>query len=59
MKIKMTVIYGDEICEDLKEAFGCDTDEELLGAFKMTMAQALAAEAIDSEDLPIKCELIN
>lgn len=59
MKIKLTVIYGDEICEDLKEAFNCDTDEELLGAFKMTMAQALAADGIDSDDLPIKCELID
>ena len=59
MKIKMTVIYGDEICEDLKEAFNCDTDEELLGAFKMTMARELAAEAVDSDDLQIKCELID
>lgn len=59
MKIKMTVIYGDEICEDLKEAFNCDTDEELLGAFKMTMAEALRAEHIDSKDLPIVCELID
>ena len=59
MKIKMTVIYGDEICEDLKEAFNCDTDEELLGAFKMTMAEALRADRIDSADLPIKCELID
>ena len=59
MKIKMTVIYGDEICEDLKEAFNCDTDEELLGAFKMTMAEALRADGIDSTELPIKCELID
>ena len=59
MKIKMTVVYSDEICEDLKEAFNCDTDEELLGAFKMTMARALAAEAVDSDDLQIKCELID
>ena len=60
MKIKMTVIYGDEICEDLKEAFNCDTDEELLGAFKMTMAQHFsAAEAVDSNDLQIKCEIID
>ena len=59
MKIKMTVIYGDEICKDLKEAFNCDTDAELLGAFKMTMAQALAAEAVDSDDLQIKCEIID
>ena len=59
MKIKMTVIYGDEICADLKEAFNCDTDEQLLGAFKMTMASALAAEAVDSDDLAIKCELID
>ena len=59
MKIKMSVIYGDEICEDLKEAFNCDTDEQLLGAFKMTMASALAAEAVDSDDLQIKCEIID
>ena len=59
MKIKMTVLYGDEICEDLKEAFNCDTDEQLLGAFKMTMAQALKQEAVDSDDIEIKCELVD
>ena len=59
MKIKMEVVYGDEICECLKEAFNCDTDEELLGAFKMTMAEALRQESVDSDDLNIKCELID
>lgn len=59
MKIKMTVLYGDEICEDLKEAFGCDTDEELLGAFKMVMAQALRQESVDSDDLSITYEKID
>jgi hypothetical protein len=59
MKLRMTVIYNDEICEDLKEAFNCDTDEQLLGAFKMVMAQALRQEACKDEDIVITCEIVD
>ena len=59
MKLKMTVIYGDEICESLKEAFNCTTDEELLGGFKLVMAQALRQEAYKDEDISIVCEKID
>ena len=30
MKLKMTMIYGEDLCEMLKEYFGCSTDQELL-----------------------------
>ena len=59
MKLKMTVLYGDEICKSLKEAFNCDTDDELLGAFKIVMAQALRQEACKDEDISIVCEKID
>lgn len=59
MKIKMTVTYGDILCEALKETFGCTTDEELLIVFKAMMRQALLKESIDSEDLSIVCEKID
>ena len=57
MKIKMTAIFGEQFCEDLKEALDCSTDEEFLGAFKGMMAQALSSENISKDDLSIKCEL--
>ena len=53
MKIKMEVIYGEDVCESLKEAFGCDTDEEFLIAFKAIMKAALAKEATDPNDISI------
>jgi hypothetical protein len=53
MKIKMEVIYGDELCEALKETFGCDTDEEFLVAFKAIMKAALAKETTDPNDISI------
>ena len=56
MKIKMTVTYGDDICEALKEEFGCDTDDELFVVFRAVMKQALAKEAVDPEDLSITFE---
>ena len=59
MKIKMSVIYGDEICEALKEDFGCDTAEELFGVFKCVMKTAFEAEVRDTDGIDIKCELIN
>ena len=59
MKIKLTVVYGEEIVEALKESFSCNTDEEVLGAFKAVMARAVAAEPIDSDDLSFTCELID
>ena len=59
MKLKMTVTYGDEICEYLKEAFGCETDDELFVVFRAVMKQALAKEAIDPEELSIKFERID
>jgi hypothetical protein len=58
MKLKMTVTYGDILCEYLKETFGCETDDELLIVFRALMKQALAKEAIDEDDLTIVCEKI-
>ena len=59
MKIKMEVIYGDDICESLKEVFGCDTDEEFLIAFRAIMKAALVKEAVDPEDISIKVERVD
>ena len=59
MKIKMTVNYGDEICEALKEAFGCDSDDEFFIAFKAIMKAALAKECADPEDLSIDFERVD
>lgn len=59
MKLKMEVIYGDEICEYLKEAFGCETDDELFVVFRAVMKQALVKEAVDHEDLSIKFERVD
>ena len=57
MKLKMTVTYGDEICEYLKEHFGCETDQELLVIMKAVMKASMTKDAIDPEDLDIFCEL--
>lgn len=57
MKIKMTVTYGDQFCEDLKEALNCTTDEEFLGVFKGMMLNELRCENIPEEDLIIKIEI--
>ena len=46
MKIKMTVNYGEDICECLKEAFGCETDDELFVVFRAVMRQALAKKPL-------------
>ena len=59
MKLKMTVTYGDEICECLKEAFSCETDDELFVVFRAVMKQALAKEAADPEELSITFERID
>ena len=59
MKIKMTVNYGEDICECLKEAFGCETDDELFVVFRAVMKQALAKEAVDPEALSISFERID
>lgn len=59
MKLKMTVTYGDEICEYFKEAFGCETDDELFVVFRAVMKQSLAKEAVDPEELSIKFERID
>ena len=59
MKVKMEVIYGDDICESLKEAFGCDTDEEFLVAFKAIMKAGLVKEAVDPDDISIKIERVD
>ena len=58
MKLKLTVVYGEDICVALKEAYGCDTDMELLGVFKGVMKETLDAEKIAEGDLSIKCELL-
>lgn len=57
MKIKMTVTYGEDFCEELKEALDCKTDEEFLGAFKGMMINELRGENIPEEDLSIKIEI--
>ena len=57
MKIKMTVTYGEQFCEDLKEALDCKTDEEFLGAFKRMMLNELRSENIPEKDLSVKIEI--
>ena len=59
MKIKMNVTYGNEICEALKEAFGCATDAEFFVAFRAVMKASLAKEAVDPEDISMEFELID
>jgi len=59
MKLKMTIIYGEPLCEALKETFGCDTDQELLVIMKATMKASMAKEVIDPEDLSVVCELVD
>ena len=59
MKLKMTVVYGDEICECLKEAFSCETDDELFVVFRAVMKQSLVKEAVDPEDLSITFERVD
>ena len=58
MKIKLTVVYGEDICDALREAYGCDTDMELLGAFKGVIKENLGAENVSEKDISIKCELL-
>lgn len=58
MKLKMTLTYGEEICDCLKKQFGCETDQELLVSMKAVMKASMAQEAIDPEDLDIVCELV-
>lgn len=58
MKIKMTVTYGEDFCEDLKEALRCSSNEEFLGAFKGLMFNELSSENIDKDDLAISIELV-
>ena len=59
MKIKMEVVYGDDICEALKETFGCDTDYEFLIAFRAVVKAALSKEAADSEDISVKVDIVD
>jgi hypothetical protein len=59
MKIKMEVVYGDTLCEYLKEAFGCKTDDEFFVAFKTLQKIALTKEAIDPEDISISLEKLD
>ena len=59
MKLKMTVTYGEDVCEALKESFGCSSDEELLIVFRAVSRQSLAKDSIDPEDLDFTCELVN
>lgn len=53
----MTVIYGEQFCEDLKEALKCESNQEFLGAFKGMMINEFKTENIDPNDLSIKIEL--
>ena len=59
MKLKMTITYGEDICEMLKESFGCSSDQELLVIMKAVMKASMAKDAIDPEDLDITCELVD
>ena len=59
MKVKMEVVYGDDICEALKETFGCETDEEFLIAFRAIMKASLVKEAVDPEEVSIKVERLD
>lgn len=59
MKLKMTVTYGEDICDALKETFGCNTDQELLVIMKAAMKASMANEIIDPEDLSVVCELVD
>lgn len=59
MKLKMTVIYGEDICDCLKEQFGCETDQELLVSMKAVMNASMSKDAIDPEDVDIVCELVD
>ncbi len=59
MKVKMEVIYSDILCEYLKEAFGCKTDDEFFVAFKALQKIALTKEAIDPEDISINIERLD
>ena len=58
MKVKMTVTYGEDICEYLKEAFGCETDTEFFVTFRAVMKASIAKEAVDPEDVSMEFELI-
>ena len=58
MKLKTTLIYGEDLCEMLKESFGCSTDQELLVVMKAVLKASMAKDAIDPDDLDIVCELI-
>lgn len=59
MKLKMEVVYGDEICECLKEQLGCETDDELFVVFRAVMRQSLIKDDVDPEDLSIKVERVD
>jgi len=59
MKLKMTITYGEDICDALKETLGCETDQELLVVMKAAMKASMANEIIDPEDLSVVCELID
>ena len=59
MKLKMTILYGEDICRALKESFGCSSDQELLVSMKAVMKASMAKDAINPEDLDIICELVD
>ena len=59
MKLKMTLTYGNDICDALKESFGCSSDQELLTVMKAVMKASMSKDAIDPEDMDIICELVD
>ena len=59
MKLKMTLTYGEEICDCLNEQFGCETDQELLVIMKAIMKASMSRNVIDPEDMDIVCELVD
>ena len=59
MKLKMTLTYGEEICDCLKEQFGCETDQELLVIMRAIMKASMSRDVIDPEDMDIVCELVD
>ena len=59
MKLKMTMVQGEDICEMLKKSFDCSSDQELLIIMKAMLKANMSKEVIDPEDFDITCELVD
>ena len=58
MKLKMNITYSEEVCDCLKEEFGCETDQELLVIMKAVMKAHMANEDMDPEAIEVVCGLV-